>query len=209
MLHGHCQISFLAREELTNGTIESVFSFQLQYNSIVPVMDIQKPVNCTFGTCKIQFYSNKQYELNHSDRHITGNSTTLDMMIMRYKDGLYDYSWSITLHYRIVHVPYCDTEVVKPNTLQSEARKNCGQVITEKRANPFTFLMSHYVLSKVIFGLQKDTNCNGKARNLFCLFNYVMPNTLRMGIIGDLILTLYFACIDFRWLGCVYLRVCS
>ena len=178
MLHGHCQVSFLAREELTNGTIESVFSFQLQYNSIVPIMDIQKPLNCTFGTCKIQFYSNKQYELNHLDQHITGNSTTLDMKIMRYKDSLYDYSWSMTLHYRIVHVPYCDTEVVKQNTSQSAARKNCGQVITKKRANPFTFLMSHYVLSKIILGLQKNTSCKGKARNSVCPLNYVMPNSV-------------------------------
>ena len=138
-------------------------------------MDIQKPPNCTFETCKIQFYSNKQYELNHLDQHITGNSTTLDMMIMRYKDSLYDYSWSLTLHYRIVHVPYCDTVVVKPNTSQSEAWKNCGQRIIEKQANPFTFLMSHYILPKIILSLQKDTNCNGKARNIFCRFNYVMP----------------------------------
>ena len=167
MLHGHCQISFRAQEEIANSTVESVFTFQLQYNSIVPIMDIQKPVNCTFGTCKIQFYSNKQYELSHSDRHITGNSTTLDMKIMRYKDGLYDYSWSITLHYRIVHVPYCDTEVVKQNTSQSEAWKNCGQRIIEKRANPFTFLMSHYILPKIILGLQKYTNCNGKAEIYF------------------------------------------
>ena len=166
MVHGHCQISFLAQEGMANSTIASLFTFQLKYNSFVPIMDIMETINCTVGACKIQFYSNKHYELNHSDEHITGNSKTLDMMIMRYKEGLYDYSWSLTLHYKVVHVPYCDSEVVKSNTSKSAARKNCGQRIIEKRSNTFTFRMFHYASTKIVIGLQKDTNCKGKASKL-------------------------------------------
>ena len=180
MVHGHCLLSFVAQEEMANSTIASLFTFQLQYNSIVPIMDITETINCTIGTCKMQLYSNKHYELNHSDQHISGNSTTLDMMIMRYKEGLYDYSWSLTLHYKVVHVPYCDSEVVKPNTSRSVPGKNCGQRIIEKRSNPFTFRMSHYAATKIILGLEKDTNCKGKTRNSLSLFNHVMLNPLKM-----------------------------
>ena len=163
MMHGDCEIVLGTREEIANVTIESVFTYHLQYYNIAPILDDRKTVNCTFGTCKLQLHANKQYELNHADQHITGNSRSLKLKIMKYRDSLYDYSWSLTVYYRLVHVPFCYKEEVKENSSQSEATKHCGQVFIEKRANTYTYLLSHYVSSKIIFGLRKDTDCKGKA----------------------------------------------
>ena len=160
--HMHCHILFSSLAEITNATVRSMFTFNFEYSSITPLIELHDTPNCTLGKCMVGVQtSDKVYELYQSDQNIAGTSKQLDIINMMHVPGMYDFSWSLLIRYKLVIVPFCGTEVAKFNSSWFQATHICGEISIMKRSKPYTILIDHYVPSKIILGLRKHTKCKG------------------------------------------------
>ena len=166
LLHGHCELLFAVRATISDASVAGIFILNFQYNAIVPLIDNRikrRPELCSLGNCTMQVYAVDQYyELYQSDQQINVKSTNIKVVNRWSINDMYDYSWSLRIHYELRRVPVCVAEQVNNTSPIYNAAKSCGQIIIEKRTKPFTFLIEGFVgQKKIIIGLQKLPSCKG------------------------------------------------
>ena len=161
----HCYIVFHSWKAVANVTVRSIFTFNFEYSSITPLIELYEAPNsyCTMRKCMVAVQtSDKVYELYQSDQNITGTSRKLVIVNMKHQPAMYDYSWSLLVRYKLINVSFCNTKVAKVNSSLFHAAYLCGKINIMKRSKPYTILISQPAPSKIIFGLKKHTKCKGK-----------------------------------------------
>ena len=163
MMHGHCYIVVNTEVPSTN-TVDALFTYHFRYHGIVPLKNYVKIPTCPIGKCHMRFFTdNNRYELNESDRNITGSSHDIEVFLTNSTNRLYDYAWSLKLNYTLFNVSICQTEEANVNSTNFDALKECGTISIEKRSDSYIFISNLYIFDAMIsIGLQKSAHCNGK-----------------------------------------------